>query len=522
MSSGGGRGGGRPGPRDADGGLAGSADPLPPPPLPALPPFGPDDADTDADTDTDADGEGRAPVPELKPVRRFVPDSWKSCFLRGPRPARGWAAGRLSGGARCSPPASPAWAPADDPAGDPAYYPAGDPAYYPAEDPAARAERLRARHAPMRSWAGLLRALGAAELLLGGGALACVAAYVHRDSEWHNLLGYGGYGGYGYGYGGYGGYGYGGYGYGGPRTAFVLGAAGLAWVATLLVLALGMSLFYRAVLLDSGWWPPSEFALNAGLCVLDLAAALVYVDDARRGGLCSQPLFLPPPSAALCRLEGGQAAGLVFFFVTVFLYLASALASLKLWRHEAARRLRERQGGPQSTQPSPPSERKLCAVAASDRQGDPAGDFTELRSTTMRPELRSACIPPGHTPRPVVMPDYVAKYPAIHTDDDRERYKAVFQDQFSEYKELSAEVQATLRKLDELGAVMDRLPQYSGHRQEHERISRIHEEFNRKKHDPSFLEKRERCDYLKKKLSHIKQRIQEYDKVMDWDVRGWP
>lgn len=223
-----------------------------------------------------------------------------------------------------------------------------------------------------------------------------------------------------------------------------------------------------------------------------------------------------------CRVEGGQIAAMIFLFVTMIVYLISALVCLKLWRHEAARRHREYMQQQEISELSLPSKRKMCEMAiGGDRQRDQEVHFKELRATKMKTEVLSGHIPSGHIPKPIVLPDYVAKYPVIQTEDERERYKAVFQDQFSEYKELSAEVQAVLRKFDELDAVMSRLPHHPGSQQEHERISRIHEEFKKKKKDPTFLEKKERCDYLKNKLSHIKQRIQEYDKVMNWDVQGY-
>ena len=67
----------------------------------------------------------------------------------------------------------------------------------------------------------------------------------------------------------------------------------------------------------------------------------------------------------------------------------------------------------------------------------------------------------------------------IQTGDERERYKAVFQDQFAEYKELSAEIQAVLRKFDELDAVMSRLPHHSENQQV--RACTVGEEFRWRK-----------------------------------------
>ncbi|XP_008573867.1 PREDICTED: MARVEL domain-containing protein 2 isoform X2 [Galeopterus variegatus] len=503
--------------------LAVSADPLPPPPLPLQPPFGPDFYSSDT--------EEPAIAPDLKPVRRFVPDSWKN-FFRGKKKDPEWDKPvsdirYISDGVECSPPASPAnhRSPPDS-CKDP--YRGSEGTFSSQKEADAmlprdpygslgrhtqtartyseKVEEYNLRYSYMKSWAGLLRILGVVELLLGAGVFACVTAYIHKDNEWYNLFGYS----QPYSMGGSLGSTYGGYYYSGPKTPFVLVVAGLAWITTIIILVLGMSMYYRTILLDSNWWPLTEFGINVALFILYMAAAIVYVNDTNRGGLCYYPLFNTPVNAVFCRVEGGQIAAMIFLFVTMIVYLISALVCLKLWRHEAARRHREF------------LEQQECEMASGgDRQRDSEVNFKELRTIKMKPELLSGHIPPGHIPKPIVMPDYVAKYPVIHTDDERERYKAVFQDQFSEYKELSAEVQAVLRKFDELDAVMSRLPCRSENRQEHERISRIHEEFKKKKNDPTFLEKKERCDYLKNKLSHIKQRIQEYDKVMNWDVQDY-
>lgn len=51
------------------------------------------------------------------------------------------------------------------------------------------------------------------------------------------------------------------------------------------------------------------------------------------------------------------------------------------------------------------------------------------------------------------------KYPTIRTDEERERYKAVFNDQYAEYKELHAEVQVLTQKFEEMDNLMRNLQQ---------------------------------------------------------------
>ncbi|XP_001369893.2 occludin/ELL domain-containing protein 1 isoform X1 [Monodelphis domestica] len=116
---------------------------------------------------------------------------------------------------------------------------------------------------------------------------------------------------------------------------------------------------------------------------------------------------------------------------------------------------------------------------------------------------------PRHHPQAQLVPDYVLRYPAIYSEAERRRYKAVFQDQHAEYQELHQDVATARAKFQELETLLATLPPPDP--KEEARLTRVRREFERKKRDPVFLEKQARCDYLKRKLKHLKAQIQKYD-----------
>ncbi|XP_040914242.1 MARVEL domain-containing protein 2 isoform X2 [Toxotes jaculatrix] len=509
--------------------LAQSADPLPPPPLPDQPAVGPEFDPSGSEDNADPDPD---PAIDIKPVHRFIPDSVKNFFRGSNRSSKKlWSMSASSNnnnnstteGVPCSPPHSPS-VPGSyrDPYGgsggsynsrkelletQDAHESVSGRTYRTGLTYSEQVELYHQRYAYMKSWAGLLRILGCVELLLGAAVFACVCAYIHKDNEWFNMFGYsspgGAYGGGFYGAGTAGTY------YTGPKTPFVLVVAGLAWLVTVILLVLGMTMYYRTILLDSSWWPLTEFTINLALAVLYMAAAIVYVRDTTRGGLCSYPVFNNGINGIFCRTEAGQTAAIIFLFVTMVIYLIGAIVCLKLWRHEAARRYREKFG--HEVVPAPgPAPRNPEQV-----QGSSVVPIQAPKAVPAK--ILQGNIPSGHIPKPVIVPDYIAKYPSIRSDEERDQYRAVFNDQYAEYKELHTDVQATLKKFDEMDAMMCSLPQNPASQTEVDRINRILQEYQRKKNDPTFVEKKERCEYLKSKLSHIKQKIQEYDKVMEWN-----
>nr|XP_060641775.1 MARVEL domain-containing protein 2-like [Anolis sagrei ordinatus] len=505
----------------------------------------------------------------LKPVRRFVPTSWKTFFHRWRR--RSFPSSSLD---VSSFPPSPSKEEdvvmTMDPSSPASSSP---PPVYEAKE-----ESFRRKYSYLRSYAGLLRLLSGLELLLGGLVFACVAAYVQKDDQWNQLyrssfMPYNGFMGYG--------------GYYGPMSPFVLAVAGLAWLLTLLLLGLGLTTYHRVILLGARWWPPTEAGLNLLMALLYLAAALAYLNGVRRGGLCYTALAYNPLLEALCRVGGGQVAALLFLFLNAGLYFAGALLGLLKGGAPAPERVNgalssckafsepcssmqsnvssssssssaqpealywnffssigikkqntmlgfnqspKRGAGfgiglpscrthgpfsfpqlqpqppppllPAAPQPLPPSEDSLLATKVTRRV-----EFSEEG-----PETLSCAIPTGRAPRPHLVPDYVLKYPAITTQGDREKYKAVFMDQYAEYKELYDEVRAAQRKFRELSTLMHRLPHRSTDGKEQSRLSAVWRQYRSKKKDPAYLEKQERCHYLQRKLTHIKVQIQAFDR----------
>uniref|UniRef100_A0A3B4Z021 Occludin/ELL domain containing 1 n=1 Tax=Stegastes partitus TaxID=144197 RepID=A0A3B4Z021_9TELE len=377
---------------------------------------------------------------------------------------------------------------------------------HPAEYYAEKVEVYKQKYSYLKSWPGLLRLLAGLQLLFGGMVFACVIAYIQKDSEWSNTyrLYNGVYNN---------GLGVSGYSYSGPMTPFILAVAGVSWIITFCLLVMGMTMYYRTILLDSLWWPLTEAFINVALFLLYMAAGIVYLNDLNRGGLCYMTIGVNPIMSNLCRVDGGQMAGTAFIFINMTMYLASFLVCLKMWRHEATR-LERQHFENQSHQSIPLTSKRTKRISFRDEPDKPLNSdynnqpalLSEVHRNPVGLNTASAYVPKVH-----IIADYIMKYPEISCVEEREKYKAVFNDQYQEYKDLHRDISTTLEKFRELDAMMEQLPKEGKSHKDQQRIQSILKTYRQKKSDPAFLEKKERYDYLKAKLSYIKNRIRTFD-----------
>ncbi|XP_078386535.1 RNA polymerase II elongation factor ELL isoform X2 [Cetorhinus maximus] len=110
----------------------------------------------------------------------------------------------------------------------------------------------------------------------------------------------------------------------------------------------------------------------------------------------------------------------------------------------------------------------------------------------------------------VEMPDYLLKYTAITSLELCQNYRNDFNAEYSEYRDLHARIGNVTQQFIQLGSKIKTLNPGT---EEYKIVEdQIFEEYRKfKKTHPAYREEKIRCEYLHRKLSHIKQLILEYD-----------
>jgi len=106
-------------------------------------------------------------------------------------------------------------------------------------------------------------------------------------------------------------------------------------------------------------------------------------------------------------------------------------------------------------------------------------------------------------------PEYLLHYISIRDNEQRRRYKADFTADYSEYRDLHAEVEKVSKRF---ALLEERLRQEERNSVTWKAIkNQIVKEYQENKNDLKFQEDKRRFQYLHEKLSHIKRLVLEYD-----------
>ncbi|XP_062941893.1 RNA polymerase II elongation factor ELL2 isoform X2 [Cynocephalus volans] len=113
-------------------------------------------------------------------------------------------------------------------------------------------------------------------------------------------------------------------------------------------------------------------------------------------------------------------------------------------------------------------------------------------------------------PSTIELPDYLIKYIAIVSYEQRQNYKDDFNAEYDEYRALHARMETVARRFIKLDAQRKRLPPGSKEYQNvHEEVLQEYQKI--KQSSPNYHEEKYRCEYLHNKLAHIKRLIGEFD-----------
>uniref|UniRef100_A0A8D0BMD9 Elongation factor for RNA polymerase II 2 n=1 Tax=Salvator merianae TaxID=96440 RepID=A0A8D0BMD9_SALMN len=108
------------------------------------------------------------------------------------------------------------------------------------------------------------------------------------------------------------------------------------------------------------------------------------------------------------------------------------------------------------------------------------------------------------------LPDYIVKYIAIVSYEQRQSYKDDFNAEYDEYRNLHARMESVTRRFMKLDAQRKLLsPGSKEYQILHEEVLQEYQKI--KQSSPNYHEEKYRCEYLHNKLAHIKRLIGEFD-----------
>uniref|UniRef100_A0A8C0F6X0 OCEL domain-containing protein n=1 Tax=Bubo bubo TaxID=30461 RepID=A0A8C0F6X0_BUBBB len=128
--------------------------------------------------------------------------------------------------------------------------------------------------------------------------------------------------------------------------------------------------------------------------------------------------------------------------------------------------------------------------------------------------VEETCTASTGSPSASQPPDYFTKYTAIVSYEQCQHYKNDFYAEYDEYRNLYAQRESISQKFMSLDAQRHMLS--PGSKEYKMLCEEVFEEYQKlKESNPSYFEKKCRCQYLHSKLSHIKKLVGEFDKQQE-------
>lgn len=139
-------------------------------------------------------------------------------------------------------------------------------------------------------------------------------------------------------------------------------------------------------------------------------------------------------------------------------------------------------------------------------------ETAKLSNTSPNPNegVKEGCTVSTEPSSALELPDYLIKYIAIVSYEQRQNYKDDFNAEYDEYRALHARMETVARRFIKLDAQRKRLsPGSKEYQNIHEEVLQEYQKI--KQSSPNYHEEKYRCEYLHNKLAHIKRLIGEFD-----------